>query len=130
MLEQTACCPTLNPVAVQVSLTLRTDLLEKDQLMSRLGAAAFYATLVLMVLCGLALAGGGVWLILVGGSWFYVVAGIAFLASAVLLAMRRSEALLLYGAFVLATLAWALWEAGFDWWPLAARGDVIFEVGS
>jgi quinoprotein glucose dehydrogenase len=30
---------------------------------------------------------------------------------------------------VLFTLAWAVWEIGFDWWPLAARGDVVFLVG-
>src|SRR5690606_25918212 len=24
---------------------------------------------------------------------------------------------------------WALWESGLDWWPLAARGDVLFVLG-
>ena len=30
---------------------------------------------------------------------------------------------------VAGTLAWAWWEVGLDWWPMAARGDVIFLVG-
>ncbi len=98
--------------------------------MSRIGTIAFVATLAVMVVIGLVLAAGGIWLILAGGSWFYLVAGLVFLATAGLLAKRRPEALPLYAAFVLGTLAWALWEAGFDWWPLVARGDVIFVIGA
>ncbi len=97
--------------------------------MSRIGAAAFAVVIALMALFGLALVVGGIWLIAAGGSWFYLIAGLAFLATAVLAAMRRPAALTLYAVFVVGTLAWALWEAGFDWWPLAARGDVIFLMG-
>lgn len=38
-------------------------------------------------------------------------------------------ALVVYALLVAGTLAWALWEVGLDWWPLAARGDVVFLVG-
>ncbi len=97
--------------------------------MSRVGAGAFAALIGVMALAGLVLVGGGIWLIVVGGSWYYLFAGAAFLVCAALVAWRRGEALALYAIFVVATLCWALWEAGLDWWPLAARGDVVFVIG-
>ncbi|KQT42917.1 glucose dehydrogenase [Aureimonas sp. Leaf454] len=83
----------------------------------------------LLVLCGTGSAVGGIWLAALGGSLYYVVAAVAFLATAGLLAVGSPRALGLYALFVLGTLAWALWEVGLDWWPLAARGDVIFLLG-
>jgi quinoprotein glucose dehydrogenase len=82
-----------------------------------------------LALAGLGLAGGGAWLVGLGGSWFYLLAGLALLADAWLLWRGRSAALWLYAALLLATLAWALWESGVDWWPLATRLDVFFVLG-
>ncbi|QSI33910.1 membrane-bound PQQ-dependent dehydrogenase, glucose/quinate/shikimate family [Variovorax sp. RKNM96] len=84
---------------------------------------------VVIGLAGLALAVAGAWLIALGGSWYYLVAGLGLIASALLLQRGGGIGLLLYAAVVLLTLVWALWEVGFDWWPLAARGDVFFVVG-
>jgi quinoprotein glucose dehydrogenase len=84
---------------------------------------------VIMALAGLALALGGGWLVALGGSWYYLLVGVAMLVTAWLLWRRRPAALWLYALVTLATLAWALWEAGLDWWPLAARGDVVFLLG-
>jgi quinoprotein glucose dehydrogenase len=84
---------------------------------------------VLVGLSGLALAVGGAWLIVLGGSWYYLVAGLAMTATAALLVAHRREALWLYAAVVLGTLAWALSEVGLDWWGLAPRGGVIFLLG-
>lgn len=81
-------------------------------------------------LIGLALLGGGGWLIALGGSAYYAIAGLAFLATAYLLFRRKASALLLYGLFVLATLGWAVWEVGFDWWRIVPRGGVIFLLGA
>ncbi|WP_421931328.1 glucose/quinate/shikimate family membrane-bound PQQ-dependent dehydrogenase [Phenylobacterium sp.] len=83
----------------------------------------------LLGLVGLAMGVGGAQLIALGGSWYYLIAGLAVLASGVLLAARKAEALWLFAAVVLGTLVWAVWEIGLDWWPLAARGDVIFVLG-
>ncbi|NPD68794.1 glucose/quinate/shikimate family membrane-bound PQQ-dependent dehydrogenase [Lichenicola cladoniae] len=80
-------------------------------------------------LAGLALAGGGLWLASLGGSLFYLIAGLGILLTGVLLVARRSEALWVYAAVLIGTMAWSIWEIGFDWWPLAARGDVIFPLG-
>ncbi|MDS1141851.1 membrane-bound PQQ-dependent dehydrogenase, glucose/quinate/shikimate family [Pusillimonas sp. SM2304] len=78
---------------------------------------------------GLALAAGGGWLIALGGSWYYLIAGLVLIAVAVLLIRRRSEALWLYALLIAVTLAWAVWEAGLSWWPLAARADLLFLLG-
>lgn len=80
-------------------------------------------------LFGLALGVGGAWLIALGGSPFYVFAGVMYLITAGLLWRRRAAALWCYGLFVVLTLAWALWEIGFDWWPLATRGGVVVLLG-
>ena len=83
----------------------------------------------LLALIGLVLGAAGLWLIGLGGSWYYLVASLALLLTAFLLRQRKPAALWVYAALVAATLAWALWEAGLDWWPLAARGDVLFVLG-
>src|SRR5882757_8256811 len=80
-------------------------------------------------LIGLALAAGGVWLGLLGGSLYYVIAGVGILVTGALLMAGRPAALWVYAAVLIGTLAWAVAEIGFDWWPLAARGDVIFLLG-
>lgn len=83
----------------------------------------------LLLVMGIGLLGAGVWLIVLGGSWFYALAGLMMGGCGLLLMRARAGALVLYALLVLITLAWSLWEAGLDWWPLAARGDVIFVVG-
>lgn len=82
-----------------------------------------------VALVGLAASAGGLWLAMLGGSWFYLALGAAMVVTAYLLWRRRPTALWVYAALVAATLVWSLWEAGLDWWPLAARGDVIFVLG-
>jgi quinoprotein glucose dehydrogenase len=82
-----------------------------------------------IALLGLALFGGGAWLIALGGSWYYALAGIGMAATGILTIRQRSEAYWLYAVVVLGTLAWAIAEIGLDWWPLVPRGDVVFLVG-
>ena len=82
-------------------------------------------TSLVLLLIGLVLGGGGIWLVSLGGSWYYVIAGLAFLVTAFLIFRRRSTGLWLYAVFVLGTLCWAVWETGFDWWQLGPRGGVI-----
>jgi quinoprotein glucose dehydrogenase len=90
--------------------------------------SAFFTGLVL-VLIGLVLALPGIWLVVLGGSWYYVVAGLGFVLTGMLLIRYGPLALWVYTLVMAGTLAWALWEAGLDWWPLAARGGVPFLVG-
>ena len=91
--------------------------------------AVVQATGIFYCLVGLTLACGGGWLAALGGSYFYVAAGIGVLISGgLLLAMRRS-ALWVFAAVLIGTLFWAVYEVGLDWWPLAARGDIIYPMG-
>ena len=87
------------------------------------------ATSILFALIGLVLGGAGLWLVLLGGSFYYLLAGLAFLLTAFLLARRSEAALWLYAAFILAAIGWAVWEVGFDWWQLGPRGGVIVLLG-
>jgi quinoprotein glucose dehydrogenase len=80
-------------------------------------------------LIGLALAAGGAWLAVLGGSLYYLIAGAGILVTGALLVARRPAALWVFAAVLIGTLAWAVAEIGFDWWPLAARGDVVFLLG-
>jgi len=86
-------------------------------------------TAILFGLVGLALAAGGIQLVWLGGSFYYLLAGAGFLLTAVLLFKRRPAALWLYAALVLCSLTWAIWEVGFDWWQLGPRGGVIILLG-
>lgn len=74
-----------------------------------------------MVVAGVALVWGGVQLVAIGGSPYYVMSGAALVATAVGLARRRHWALPLYGLLLAATLLWGLWESGLDGWALVPR---------
>ena len=65
-------------------------------------------TAVILALIGLALGGGGIRLAMLGGSWYYVITGLAFLITAWLLYRRKSTALWLYAAIVIGTLCGAI----------------------
>jgi len=82
-----------------------------------------------IALLGAVLVAGGVWLITLGGSWYYLIAGASFLLTAFFLVTGATTALWIYAAVVAGTMGWALWEVGFDWWALAPRGGVIFLIG-
>lgn len=79
------------------------------------------ATGMVAILSGLALAFGGWRLIGIGGSAYYLLAGVCTAASGLLIVRRRFEGLWLYSAIVIATAVWAFWEVGFAYWPLFAR---------
>ena len=73
------------------------------------------------VLFGLPLVFGGAKLIAVGGSWYYLPAGLAFVASGALLTMRRPLGAWIYAGLFVATLIWSLWETALRSWALVPR---------
>ena len=85
--------------------------------------ARWYAGIVgvLTFVAGLVLAGGGVALIIVGGSWYYLIAGLGLIGAGALIATGSLMGVALYVLVYLGTLVWALWEAGLDGWPLVPR---------
>jgi len=72
-------------------------------------------------LFGMALFGGGVWLMALGGSWYYALAGAGCLLTAALLWQQRRSALCLFAVIWGLTVIWALWEVGLNWWGLVPR---------
>ncbi|HYZ23385.1 MAG TPA: membrane-bound PQQ-dependent dehydrogenase, glucose/quinate/shikimate family [Rhodopila sp.] len=86
-------------------------------------------TAVVVALIGLYLTGGGMWLVILGGSPYYVATGIALLVTAILLWQNHSGALWLYAVILLGSILWGLWEAGLNFWALAPRGDILVPLG-
>ena len=78
-----------------------------------------FAAIVLLV--AIAFLYGGVRLLAVGGSLYYVVAGVALLASAVFLWRGDKRGSHIYGALLVVTLLWSLFEVGTDLWALMPR---------
>lgn len=75
----------------------------------------------LLVLIGLVLAGGGAWLAGLGGSPYYLIAGLACLAAGALIWRRNFAGVRIYAALVAGTILWALWEVGAEFWLLLPR---------
>ena len=89
---------------------------------SRIACVARWATALLFALLAIAFLWGGIVLIGLGGSPWYVFAGLSCAGVAFLFARRLSVAGTgLYWLFLIATAVWALVEAGFDGWALVAR---------
>ncbi|SEQ08950.1 quinoprotein glucose dehydrogenase [Faunimonas pinastri] len=94
-----------------------------------ISSIALWISGLVILLIGLLVGGAGVRLVVLGGSWYYLIAGIGILVTGALLMARRSAALWLYALVVIGTIIWAISEIGFDWWQLAPRGDIIFLLG-
>lgn len=83
---------------------------------------------ILLLAIGLILAAGGVWLISLGGSWYYAITGVLLIVSGVLLCQKRRSGAVVFVAVWLGTLIWAIWEVTLDgwepasdWWALEPR---------
>jgi quinoprotein glucose dehydrogenase len=74
-----------------------------------------------LVLIGLLLMGGGLWLIVLGGSWYYLFAGLGLVISGALLWRHSLAGVWFYFLVYGGTLIWALWEAGLDGWAQVPR---------
>ena len=64
---------------------------------------------------------GGLQLVFLGGSFYYLVAGLLLVASAIRLWKLDPMASTIYGGLMIATVAWALLESGSNYWALAPR---------
>ena len=84
---------------------------------------------VLAFLLGLFMAGGGAWLVTLGGSWYYVLAGIGFLASGVLLLRRNASGVTVLSLTVVFTVLWSIWELHGKGWMQSWGFDLAGRVG-
>ncbi len=71
----------------------------------------------------------GVLLLVAGGSLYYAFAGVVLLSSAVFLFRGDKRGAKLYGAFLLFTYLWALYESGLDAWALMPRVAMFSVLG-
>lgn len=92
---------------------------------------SLYTTILglMLALPGIFLLGGGIWLMVLGGSAYYAVAGLLLVLTGSLVHRRAPSALWAFALLFVGSLAWAVWEAGLDWWPLAARMGLLFILG-
>lgn len=82
-----------------------------------------------LMLLGLVLGGLGAWLASLGGSWYYVLAGVGLLVAGVLLWGNRRAGALWFGAVFVGTLLWTGWESGSDYWRWVPRLGLIVGIG-
>ncbi|MHB8285240.1 MAG: membrane-bound PQQ-dependent dehydrogenase, glucose/quinate/shikimate family [Caulobacteraceae bacterium] len=75
----------------------------------------------LVAILGAVFAVGGGWLLALGGSPYYLVAGLGMLASGALIAMGQRWGVWLYAAVWLGTMIWAIAESGLNFWLLEPK---------
>ncbi|MDR5835946.1 membrane-bound PQQ-dependent dehydrogenase, glucose/quinate/shikimate family [Caballeronia sp. LZ034LL] len=88
-----------------------------------------WLSVVFLALAGLYLVIVGSWLVMIGGTPYYALTGIVLLMVAWCFWRAQVLALWLYALLLLCTLGWAVAEAGFDFWALAPRLDVLVVAG-
>ncbi|MGU3626029.1 membrane-bound PQQ-dependent dehydrogenase, glucose/quinate/shikimate family [Comamonas sp. C24C] len=104
--------------------------MEKQQTQPSLAAKVCLLVLGLCLLAaGLFFAFYGYQLVTLKGSWYFLLSGLALVASGVQLARLRSSGAMIYGATFVATVIWALIDAGLDFWPLVSRVLLLAGLG-
>jgi quinate dehydrogenase (quinone) len=74
-----------------------------------------------LLVVGLFFVIGGAKLALLGGSWYFVIAGLLICVSAVQIIRHRPSGVALFSAVFLGTALWSVWEVGLAFWPLVSR---------
>jgi len=85
---------------------------------------------VFLALVGIVLTAGGVQLATLGGSLYYVITGIAVVASAWFLWTGSMWGIWIYAVMLVWTLVWSFAEVGFDGWALMPRlvGPIVIGI--
>lgn len=86
-------------------------------------------TVVILTIFALVLLSGGIWLAVLGGSIYYLIAGLCLLITAILLKKENSISFCVYALFMFGTIIWAIWEVGTDFWALTPRFDILGLLG-
>ncbi|GAB3317964.1 outer membrane protein assembly factor BamB family protein [Luteimonas notoginsengisoli] len=81
------------------------------------------------LLLGLVLAAGGAWLASLGGSWYYLLAGVGLVLAGVQLARRRVSGAWWFATVFVGTLAWTAWESGLSYWRWIPRFGLMVVLG-
>lgn len=75
----------------------------------------------LMLIIGLAVGILGAKLALVGGTLYFALMGVVMVIAAVLIFRNRRGGILLYAVAFIASVIWAISDAGWNYWPLFSR---------
>jgi quinate dehydrogenase (quinone) len=70
---------------------------------------------------GLLFTAGGGYLATLGGSWYFLLAGLGMIASAVMMFKKRVISAWLFAVVMMLSVIWALADAGLVFWPLVSR---------
>lgn len=84
---------------------------------------------IVILLLGVVFTAGGAWLASLGGSWYYVLAGIGLLVSGVQLWRGRYSGALWFALVFVGTLLWTWWESGGNYWRWVPRLGLIVAIG-
>lgn len=82
-----------------------------------------------LLLFGIAMAIGGGWLAALGGNWYYLLAGVGCIISAVLILLKRTSTVYWFGLVFIGTLIWTIQESGLDYWRWVPRFDIMLILG-
>ncbi len=93
------------------------------------GKIAHWIFITLLILIGLLLTLGGGFLVYLGGSFYYLIAGVATIATAVLVIKRSPHAPKLFGIIIALTLLWGIWESDWRFLSLLPRIAAWMGVG-
>lgn len=89
----------------------------------------FKVTAIIFILMGMFFLVGGLWLLILGGSWYYFILSLGLLLTAFYLWRQDGFFYLLYSVILVGTGLWSLWEVGLRWWLLVPRLWVFFVIG-
>jgi len=87
------------------------------------------AIAIVVGLLGLVMAGGGIWLIMLGGSWYYLLAGAGLLIASVQLVRGQRSGAWWFLAVLAVTIVWTLWESGLNYWGWIPRTGLLAVLG-
>lgn len=94
---------------------------QKEQAQPVAVRVGLYILGAVLALAGLFFVIGGGKLMSLGGSWYFVLAGLGLLAAGVQIIRRRTSGAWLYLLTFALTVVWALAEVGWDYWSLVSR---------
>lgn len=80
----------------------------------------------LMLIIGLAIGILGAKLASVGGTFYFAIMGLVMVIAAVLIFRSRRGGIILYAIAFIASIVWAISDAGWTYWPLFSR---LFALG-
>lgn len=84
----------------------------------------------ILILTGLGFAIPGVQLATLGGSFYYLLCGVALVAAGLFFWKGSATGTWIFAATAAGTLAWALWEVGLNGWALFPRLGIFVLLGA